>query len=154
MVARSERRPSELKASSVPIVGKVHVLDVREGRLDDDMAVLDVAGRPGIFLDDVGRRKRRLVFEREFPPERQAADIAFEAADRHPGGVIAEDHVAHPRGDAAVDDGGDPGLAGGVVEASASSGKKEMSTMSLPAAMTSRRVAKPMEPGTAPTTRS
>ena len=46
----------------------------------------------------------------------QAADVAGEALDRHPGGMVAEDHVAHARGDAAVDDGGDAGRPRGLVE--------------------------------------
>ncbi len=123
---RREKRPEPVGVEGLERadLGEVQVLDVGQGRLDDEVAVLDVAGRPDVLLDDVGRREGGLVFEGEFTAEREPADVAGEALDRHPGGVVAEDHVAHARGDAAVDDGGDAGLPRGFVEGQRVLGKE------------------------------
>ncbi len=87
---------------------ELHQLRLRERRTGDHFAVFHVAGRTGIFLDDVDRGKPRLVLEGPFTDHRQAAHEAFKSRYLIPlSRGIAQDDIAAPRRDAAVDDGGE-----------------------------------------------
>ena len=71
---------------------------------------MDIAGRAGVLLQDVGRREHGLVFIRPFPNLGQAADVDQNGIGfLEPGGGVSGQDIRHPGGDAAIDDGGDAG---------------------------------------------
>ena len=97
--------------------GELDELGLGEGGHDDFLAVGDVAGGAGVFLQDVDGREAGLVFVGPFADGGEAADEAFEALDVVELGLeVAEDEVVAAGGDADVGEGGEAFVLGELVE--------------------------------------
>jgi len=96
-VVASVLRPSVLKASRV----------VRQRDPRDHGAVFDVSCGTGVLLDDVERRKTRLVLTRPLADHRQPTDIDQDVPGFvEPGVDVADEQVAQAGSDPTVDDSG------------------------------------------------
>jgi hypothetical protein len=151
----SVRRPSVLKASRVPTPGKsTGSTSVRAGRVTIRPCRLKRAGRVYSSRTSMGEKtalnSNGQARSTGRPPTKQvklstrSSSAAMRPRTRllHPGATPQSTMAIRPRSRAS------PSSRKG------SSSKKEMSTTSLSASRTALRVAKPMNPGTAPTTRS
>ena len=151
----SVRRPSVLNASSVPTPGKLTgSISVRAGSVTICPKRLNRAGRVYSAITSMGENtalnSNGQVRTAGRPPTRQtkrstrssSATMRPRMRLLHPGATPQSTMAMRPRSRAR------PSRRNG------SSSKKEMSTTSLSASSTAFRVAKPMQPGTAPTTRS